>query len=306
MNRPLLAPAEVRLAAVADRLALPVTRVTLHALPDAGLRTGPWHAPRERIDVDGEPRYCLRWLAKDHPVGASTLATLPALFSRATRLRTPLFIARVPLLDWCGLLEEWIVAETFSSLHQKGHFSALELESRVGQAWSAMLAAPAADYDARPADRQRCRDALRWVGEGSADYRELLRLVDEAGDALFSPVTRLIHEDLVPSNLLALAAGLEAVVDFEHCRYSSIPWYAAWRLHWFAGIHIPGEPAPGSVLHRFAILLEVERQHAVLTPARFLHDWRIAWRQALLSGREGVPGAASELARIEQTVLGSP
>lgn len=306
MTRPLPGPAELRLAAVAERLSLPVSRVTLHSLSDAGFRTGPWHAPRERIAVDGEPRYCLRWLAKDHPVGASTLATLPALFSRATRLRTPLFIARVPLNDWCGLLEEWIAADTLSSLHQQGHFSALELESRVGQAWSAMLGAPAADCDARPQDRQRCREALRWVGEGSADYPELLRFVDTAGDALFSPVTRLIHEDLVPSNLLSLPAGLEAVVDFEHCRYSSIPWYAAWRLHWFAGIPIPGEPAPGSVLHRFAILLEVERQHAVLTPARFLHDWRIAWRQALLSGREGVPGAPSELARIEQILQGSP
>lgn len=304
-------------SAVAEALSLPVQRLRLLPLKGAPYRRPAYAGVKQVIQIDGVPRYCVKWhYQASLACPIAEFGGRGALFTRLTGLRTPLFVALARCAEQIGFIEEYVDdAPTLASLLSKRVMELAQVSVILQQIFDRMLQAQPLADSAEASDRAACKRALRWVGEGSSDYASLCHLVENDA-TLFEPKTRLIHQDLLPTNLLVPNSGAkQVVIDFEHCVPSTMPWYAAWRLGWFYGVQLPeaGSDSTGlckdrnrlAQLRLLSTALEVERQFTVLEPGRFLQDWNLAWKQALLLGREGTPGALSESKRIE-TILISP
>ncbi len=310
---PELAPGSLpsRLAALGAALGLPPLRLSLETFPSKPWRSARHATLRELLRVDGEPRYSVKWYARDHPRPFAELAGTSAAFGRATGLRTPVFVARADLPAAVGLVEEWIPgARDLASALAAGAVEPSHAETLLTELHLAMQAAPALATDSLAEDRRRCLQALVWLGEGSADFAPLRDWL-LGPYAPFSPVTRLLHEDLLPCNVLLTSPGRAVLVDFDHCLPSRMPWYAAWRLGWFSSsLPVPSVSAGGVLADQrvrlLCVALEVERQFSVLERTRFLHDWKSAWCRELLQGREAVPGAAAESRRLSLQLEHSP
>ncbi len=294
-----------------DCLAALPERLALECFPSKPWRKACHATLRQLLRVDGEPRYSVKWYARDHPRPFAELAGMSAAFQRTTGFRTPVFIARAEMPAALALVEEWIPgARDVSSALDAGLLAPEQAESLMTELHLGMLAAPVLEADSLAADRLRCLRALSWLGEGSADFSPLRDWLS-GPLAPFSPATRLPHEDLLPGNVLLLPSGRPVLVDFDHCLPSRMPWYAAWRLGWFSSsLPVPAISSAGVLadprIRLLCVALEVERQFSVLEHARFLHDWKSAWCRKLLQGRESVPGAAAEARRLTLQLEDSP
>jgi GT2 family glycosyltransferase len=274
------------LPAVARALDLPVSRLTLRQeIPPAGRRSS-YSATRQRIEVDGEPVYSVKWYPPDYHRSVDDIIATSARLARDLGLRIPRFVAKVSIGETHGIIEEHLRdAPSLQLLRDKGELGPEAVIGILRPIFQRFVEHrfPAAGQIEK--DRARCLQALRWIGTGTAVHRELERIIRET-DVLFDSSACLIQEDLVPSNVLMAGSRKPVLIDFDHCHTTTMPWFAAWRAAHAGGLprffwRPDWDKAGPANLFALCGALEVELQFSALEPARFFVDRDQNWQSQL-------------------------
>jgi GT2 family glycosyltransferase len=289
---------------VAAELHLAPERLRLRAGPEAKGRSRGAATVRWIAEVDGEARYSIKLYPEGFRRPVDEIIDAAGALSRDLGVRTPKFVARIRAPGFDGIVEEFLGdAPTLQEMLVLGE---------VGEDFVAgILTSYFEKFSARrfPAgtvlerDRSRCLAALRWRGEGTALHKHLSRVVKE-NNGLFSPDAWLVHEDLIPSNVVMVDRREPVLVDFDSCCLTTIPWFAAWRashasklprFFWLAEWDRPG------LVNVFDLCgaLETELQCETLEPAQFALDREKAFQNGVdrpsgevPAGQEEAPGNA--------------
>jgi len=268
---------------VAAELRLAPARLGLRAEPGSGGRRRGAATLRRVAEVDGEPMYSIKLYPEGFRRPIDEIIAVAEGLSRDLGVRTPKFVARIRAPGFDGIVEEYLGdAPTLQQMLDAGEVGEAIVLGILKSFFEAFAARTYPAEGVRDRDRDRCRRALRWHGEGTALHAHLSRIVAEC-EELYSPGAWLVHEDLTPSNVVMVGRRQPVLVDFDSCRLTTIPWYAAWRashagglprFYWLAEWERPG------LVNVFDLCgaLETELQFETLEPAQFAMDRDRVWR----------------------------